>query len=343
MITGGISAEDYQLVKAELHKENINTLKNLTLTMTPIFLCLGMVGVFCSDSVPLGLLSILLSVILLAIYIWSKRAKKIGQLELYLFIILGLLYGIAAACMAPDRNVQAFLGMLILMPLIYTLRPKIVNIIVLSATAVFIAVTLLFRNPSVFYYDIVNAIVFMIGSIATTSCINRIRLQRFIYAYENDIMAHHDILTGLYNRNSYQEKIDSFALVDKTLPACIFIDVNGLHEYNDTYGHNAGDEMLRSVAGSIIYVFGKENSYRLGGDEFVVLSPEVDENSLKAMITRMIRDVNSHGYNIACGYSLDRNGTSDIISLIKEAETNMYINKAEFYTATGKDRRRIRI
>ena len=82
-------------------------------------------------------------------------------------------------------------------------------------------------------------------------------------------------LTGLNNRNCYEWMIQTYPNMCKSSLSCIYIDVNGLHELNNTQGHKAGDDMLSYIAQVTQKYFGMQNAYRIGGDEFCVLLKSV--------------------------------------------------------------------
>ncbi|WP_052409677.1 GGDEF domain-containing protein [Paraburkholderia oxyphila] len=84
-----------------------------------------------------------------------------------------------------------------------------------------------------------------------------------------------DSLTGAYNRRHLEAVLASDArLRDRTHSAalCVF-DIDNFKTFNDTYGHNAGDQVLRAVARSVTRCLraGDDFLFRLGGDEFCVL------------------------------------------------------------------------
>ena len=57
----------------------------------------------------------------------------------------------------------------------------------------------------------------------------------------------HDALTGLYNRNRYERDLPGIFAQHRSSLACVYIDANGLHEMNNSHGHDKGDEMLRTA------------------------------------------------------------------------------------------------
>ncbi|MCJ2059087.1 EAL domain-containing protein, partial [Methylobacterium sp. J-048] len=89
-------------------------------------------------------------------------------------------------------------------------------------------------------------------------------------------LARHDILTGLPNRGLFREYLDA-RLADIALRggtgAVLYLDLDGFKGVNDTLGHQAGDDLLRSVADRLRAAVGDGVVARLGGDEFAVLLP----------------------------------------------------------------------
>ena len=92
-----------------------------------------------------------------------------------------------------------------------------------------------------------------------------------------------DSMTGLKNRNCYEQTLDSYAeKCSNDSLCCLYMDVNGLHILNNTLGHSAGDEMLIYIANSIKKLFGTDDAYRIGGDEFVVLCEDCSTKKCKS-------------------------------------------------------------
>ena len=86
--------------------------------------------------------------------------------------------------------------------------------------------------------------------------------------------ANHDALTGLPNRRFVEKKLNKVLgkiRKDKKIVVVIFIDLNGFKSINDTYGHNAGDEVLKVISNRLKYCI-RDSDWlvRLGGDEFLI-------------------------------------------------------------------------
>ncbi|MEN6586086.1 MAG: EAL domain-containing protein [Sulfuricella sp.] len=88
-------------------------------------------------------------------------------------------------------------------------------------------------------------------------------------------LAHHDALTGLDNRASFQLKLESLlqsAHQDGGQHSLLFLDLDQFKVVNDTCGHLAGDEMLKQLAGVLLHgIRANDHLSRLGGDEFCIL------------------------------------------------------------------------
>lgn len=82
----------------------------------------------------------------------------------------------------------------------------------------------------------------------------------------------YDKVTGCYARSLYDNEVRKLNCRKREF-YLVMIDMNGLKQINDTYGHKMGDEALRMVANSLFTHFeNKEKVYRVGGDEFVILA-----------------------------------------------------------------------
>ena len=77
-----------------------------------------------------------------------------------------------------------------------------------------------------------------------------------------------DALTGLPNRAGFDHDLDARKLEGRSL---LLIDVDHLKTVNDTFGHLAGDALIKTVAGRLAYSARPHQAYRLGGDEFAVI------------------------------------------------------------------------
>ncbi|NVK33190.1 MAG: diguanylate cyclase [Rhodobacteraceae bacterium] len=97
----------------------------------------------------------------------------------------------------------------------------------------------------------------------------------------NRFMALHDQLTGLGNRAYFGDALDlALQQLDKRPFAVLAIDLDRFKQVNDTFGHDAGDMVIRQVARSMNDIIGDDGIVaRTGGDEFLALITSTDEES----------------------------------------------------------------
>lgn len=105
-------------------------------------------------------------------------------------------------------------------------------------------------------------------------------------------LANHDALTGLPNRPAVLDRIESALARARREPhavALLYGDLDGFKPINDQHGHEAGDEVLRAVAGRLqALVRDTDTVGRLGGDEFVVLCETFDDDDVVRSIASRI-------------------------------------------------------
>jgi diguanylate cyclase (GGDEF)-like protein len=154
-------------------------------------------------------------------------------------------------------------------------------------------------------------------------------------AKQLEVFALTDSMTGLFNRNAFE----SHAQTERNLEGLVAVvaDANGLKRCNDTFGHEAGDEYITTVANIFNSVYGKYgNCYRTGGDEFCCIIPanrQVNKDRLRNLFCTKISTANiegRHEFDIAVAIGdakYDRELDDDFRSLVKRADAHMYENK----------------
>lgn len=172
-------------------------------------------------------------------------------------------------------------------------------------------------------------------------------LQKEFYSRKLHLKSNMDELTGIYNRSYFTHFILHSPLPDKGNTCIMLIDINGLKVVNDTFGHEAGDELICAVPHCCREVIKSDFTLcRIGGDEFVLMiqAPESDA----AKLASDIRDAGlkwqgkySHGCRLAIGWaSSNVYPEYSVDELFKTADTMMYRDKAEYYKQPGNERRK---
>lgn len=158
--------------------------------------------------------------------------------------------------------------------------------------------------------------------------------------------AHIDVLTKLFNRNSFEEEVASLRSSNVKNIVIITVDINRLKEVNDRVGHSAGDELIKGTAMIISDTFGTYgNCYRTGGDEFVVI---IKERDIQTDILKETFKTNISSWSgeyvdklfVSTGYaSLDEFNGIGIDELIKISDKRMYEDKERYYKEHNLNRR----
>jgi diguanylate cyclase (GGDEF)-like protein len=160
-------------------------------------------------------------------------------------------------------------------------------------------------------------------------------------------LASHDQLTGLANRSLLIRQLTAaLAATDGDLSGglvLLYVDLDGFKRINDTWGHAAGDHVLKTVAGRLLEVTRAGDTVaRLGGDEFVLLCLDVPGSGISPMGQR-VRDVinvpiNWSGHRIQVGASVGvfssdedaicvRGVGLDVDEILRSADVAMYAAK----------------
>ena len=139
-----------------------------------------------------------------------------------------------------------------------------------------------------------------------------------------------DKLTGLMNNNTLIDLLKDKSIRQNV--GILFMDANDLREINNTQGHDAGDKLLITLAMCMRGSIRKRELYRRGGDEFVAICQNIPEDVFNEKIAEIHKAIAKTPYTAAIGTSYRETCTS-LEDMIKEADTNMYQNKAEFKAA----------
>ena len=156
---------------------------------------------------------------------------------------------------------------------------------------------------------------------------NLLNLYDFINQYKQK--SEIDPLTKAYNRSILESKIDSlFHIYDKKTIA--MLDIDYFKKINDTYGHQAGDEVLKYFAGHIKNNIRKNDFLiRYGGEEFLVFMPNTSKEEVYVVLYKIkntLKSVNDIKFTFSAGIA-DEGET--LAEMIKIADERLYKAKKE--------------
>ncbi|MFZ5908092.1 MAG: diguanylate cyclase [Nitrospirota bacterium] len=171
-----------------------------------------------------------------------------------------------------------------------------------------------------------------------------LQLQEVIAKIE--LLASTDPLTGLFNRRHFEIIIENeFARTQRygSPIACLMIDVDHFKKINDTYGHRAGDTILKEIARLIQENIRKvDTAARWGGEEFVVLLPRTDRKQAYYAASRIWESIAGHCFTtIETGITVSIGIASTPDAAIDSAEKLIDASDLEMYRAKTLGRNRI--
>ena len=153
------------------------------------------------------------------------------------------------------------------------------------------------------------------------------------YAEVMEELAYTDGLTGLLNREAYNQEIESVRGSNKQL-TFVMLDLNYLKQVNDRLGHIMGDKYITGVANILMEAFTNgEKCYRIGGDEFFVITEYTEDNKkwtdamdkIQSGVDKFNREYEPEiPLSIAIGAAVVKLGEEDIESVIRKADEKMY-------------------
>jgi diguanylate cyclase (GGDEF)-like protein len=159
-------------------------------------------------------------------------------------------------------------------------------------------------------------------------------------------LAETDFMTGLMNRRSFLTVADdavAFCRRYKRQMATLMIDIDHFKKINDTHGHAAGDDAIKSIADIINQsIRTTDKAARFGGEEFVVLLREIDQETAVLLADRIRTSIESatvrHGdvvipITVSVGLAMFDESDRDVQDVIERADQGLYVAKK-----TGRNR-----
>lgn len=229
--------------------------------------------------IALEAVSVLLPLDLLIIAFTRERGLTVPSLAPRLGLLFIESVFVAILCRPGQLTSPAFLhpGFSPHAPLHWTAVPPFGTLVFMAAFCVLFVRAMVYRKPleSGLVWSLVAAFLALSGggvgrrAEAYFATAGLVLLSSII---ENSyVLAYHDELTSLPGRRAFNEALlrleDSYAIA--------VVDIDHFKRFNDTHGHETGDEVLRMVATQLAHVTGGGQAFRVGGEEFSILFPKL--------------------------------------------------------------------
>ena len=320
LLYGGAMPDVYRNCRDEIRKENLEKLF-FFLTVEIVFLLIALAVCCAVKSLAGGFIAYIIALACALALLCTVQSCQNSNIVLSIcadsFLGICYLLSLYLGCFAyPDEPAICFHVVAVVLPMLFT-RPAIGNILrTVIYEALFIGCSVTFKDPALVPRDVFNAVLFgLMGCVLSTYYI-RVLTDNVVARCKLKVIAETDLNTQIPNRNAYENHMNEYPLRCSNTLSCVYVDVNGLHELNNTKGHDAGDVMLKTVAQEMVRQFGIKDSYRIGGDELVA-------------------NVEANGYSVAVGCATCSAGGIQLEALIKQAESRMYDDKEEHYRRRG--------
>ena len=344
LLYAGLDQEEFYELLPEAREENGRFLQVYTALLAVIFsICLLMsypAGGQLAQTRPIYFALVIFYIVLnLCVANLLPRFPSLSPVFTLLFILSIYAYSYGISFLRPNSAATAAVAFLILMPCIFNYRPISMIVITVLSIVVYFLLALHYKSQSMAMLDLWNSLFF--GVIAVGLCIYqmRVKFRLLLQRRRNRELSETDLLTGVNNRNCFEQRKDAYAKNCVNSLSCLFIDANGLHELNNREGHEAGDRMLRSTAAAIRECFHREDIFRVGGDEFIILCADVEPKEFSRRIHSIDDTVMEKGYSVSIGSARQTKENLNTAELLKEAEAKMYQAKRAYYENSTHERR----
>lgn len=333
MFYGGLTREQFDVVRSAAMQENLQSLKIYAPIGSVVF-CVLLVASLLSGSVPASnnvtiysWTCIAMGVVAVLANVFGGRGERVTYILMQAFMYTLYAFAIGVSMYHVEYPAVSAIVFLLVTPLLFICRPIAVTAQTCVAVLVICCATMSLKDPTIAGDDMWNAVSFGIVGVVVNIFLMRTKLTSLYQAHEITYMSETDRLTGLKNRNCYESRLEAYPQGDSKTLVCAYADADGLHELNNTKGHDAGDVMLCTIAYRMQDCFGEEHTYRIGGDEFVSFWPDGDEEEARRRLANMRQSLLAQGYVVSCGASSARTSDVNMRKLVRQAEKEMYEQK----------------
>lgn len=343
LMFGGITRENYMYISNERHGYNrlcvtfLSLLSCMVFTFLLVFTSLTQLEVHGRRMYAICLVG---SVAIMIVSVSKLNKNHIAidiSVMLYSLMLMGFsIYG--SIVKTPNERSDIFLVVIFIIPLLFAIRPLFSLFIVSAGELIYLILLHLccYGSPN-FLPNLLNTIIFSVLGIILGVYFTAVKLRSIYNGKRGKQLLETDMLTGLFNRRSYETDLLKSECV-YNLKAVVVFDINNLKKINDSKGHSAGDELIKGAAHCISTIFQRYGKcYRTGGDEFIALlySDYGTEKELLQEFDSFMKSWKGESVDslsISYGFlPVEQGHTTPITDIIQEADDLMYTHKRQHH------------
>lgn len=284
---------------AEIARANNEQLRTISLILVVLFALvmifeISFTGWTC-DSFSL----ILLMIISLGFYFFSKtfleKPSSFSIWFVYLFFTVLIAFAIYFHLGSPQLTTFMYTCTVLLFPAFIVDYAFRVNLFLFVVTLAFAVLAFVFESWETMLSDIVNAGSAFVLSVIVGRDFRKTKLNAIERARELFVERNTDPLTGLPNRRDLFERLASLDNKGISVLSVLMVDIDFYKKFNDSYGHQRGDECLRML-GKCFSNFSERTGikfFRYGGEEFLALAECYAYSSMREIAEDLLQEVKS--------------------------------------------------
>ena len=338
----GIEKEEYNALKKEAYISNFRVWRILHYLMALMFSLLiaasyfsGLMG---GDRV-YYLVGLLYSWLAIGLFFVLKRDSILAQFLIYATIVFLFVYSSFVSQNNPESPAVTFIVLLLITPMFMIDKPYFMIFVLSAASTVFLVWMHAVKPSGVWEVDVANVVPFTLLGIFLHIISNSIRIREFVLTRQLGIQRDTDELTGLKNKAALTREINAYLRSPSDRRGILLLlDIDRFKAINDTYGHDAGDGVIRRLGEFLRDICSPEMIVgRFGGDEFVVFVRDSDD---PALARRLGEDIVSGAAEtvplpnpeeqlcVSVGVALYHGLETNYSEIFNKADTAMYMAKA---------------
>ena len=258
-----------------------------------------------------------------------RAGVKNSLLFLYVVQIPVMIFGILMGTLwDPDSVTITFFLLLICLPPFILDNPVRHLLYILSMMTIYIVLGFMYKDPEIFKVDLVHALSFLMGSIFVNLFVLAERYDNIENYMKSNYHAMNDEMSGLKNRYALKVDMDSYANVDVFVA---IVDIDYFRFFNDIYGHELGEEMVKYLGDLSKNLFGESVCYRYESDEILIISEGKSEKEFLEKLEKLrtdfsditIRKMRIHP-SCSIGYVYGKSSSGDEVSeMIRHADVRL--------------------